>query len=95
MPVVIALMVSFLIGLFLTLRFGIENGRNIFLAWIISCVIMPAFILLVEFVLPYMGGGSMWPIALVVGSILGAMAGGLGVVVAVYYLDWRSKKEKN
>jgi hypothetical protein len=60
-------------------------------AWLLSCVVIPIFILADEFLLPYQGGGaSMWPIALAFGSFYGAMMGGLGVVIASYYL----KKKK-
>ncbi len=63
-------------------------------AWLWSCTIIPVFILVTEFVLPYQGGGaSMWPIALAVGSFYGAVTGGLGVVLASYYL--KKKKGKN
>ena len=56
-------------------------------AWLLSCIVMPICILVEEFILPYQGGGaSMWPIALAVGSFIGAMTGGLGVVIASYYL---------
>jgi uncharacterized transporter YbjL len=56
-------------------------------AWLLSCTIIPVFILISEFILPYQGGGaSMWPIALAFGSFYGAMTGGLGVVLASYYL---------
>ena len=56
-------------------------------AWLLSCTIIPVFILVSEFILPYHGGGaSMWPIALAVGSFYGSMTGGLGVVIASYYL---------
>ncbi|MBI2999980.1 MAG: hypothetical protein HYY46_16245 [Deltaproteobacteria bacterium] len=51
------------------------------LAWAVSCTIVPAFVVFVEFVLPYEGGGaSMWPVALLFGGIYGATAGGFGVL---------------
>jgi hypothetical protein len=56
-------------------------------SWLLSCAVIPIFILADEFLLPYQGGGaSMWPIALTVGSFYGAMTGGLGIVIASYYL---------
>ena len=82
MPAIIALVITFLVGLLLRLR-----GMNEFMAWVISCCIMPVFILFTEFVLPYMGGGvSFWQIALAVGSFYGIIIGGLGVVIASFYL---------
>lgn len=62
-------------------------------AWILSCTIIPVFILIEEFLLPYQGGGaSMWPIALVFGTFYGSMAGGLGVVLASYYIKRKQAK---
>ena len=91
MPAVIALIISFIVGFLFSVR-----SKRFFVAWILSCLVMPAFVLFAEFVLPYMvGGASFWPIALVIGSVLGAMTGGLGIAVAVYYLDWRSKKSND
>lgn len=88
MPAIIALGVAFIVGLILPLR-----GIRAAVAWLWSSLVMPAFVLLFEFVLPYSGGGaSFWPIALIVGAVLGIMSGGLGVAAAVYYADWRSKR---
>lgn len=88
MPVIFALILTFLIGLILRLR-----GISVLLAWILSCCVMPVFVLFAEFVLPYMGGGaSMWPIAPVVGGFYGFIIGGLGVAIASFYL--RRKNEK-
>ncbi len=40
-----------------------------------------------EFILPYRGGGaSFWPIALFFGGIYGAIAGGLGVMIASFFM---------
>ena len=81
MPVIIALIITFSVGLILRIR-----GVKAPVAWLWSCSIMPAFVLLAEFVLPYMGGGaSMWPIALVNGSFVGGIAGGIGVAIATVY----------
>jgi len=88
MPVIFALILTFLIGLILRLR-----GMRVFLAWLLSCCFMPAFVLFAEFVLPYMGGGaSMWPIALVVGGFYGFIIGGLGVAIASFYLKRKIEK---
>lgn len=62
-------------------------------AWLLSCTIIPVFILIEEFLLPYQGGGaSMWPIALAFGTFYGSMTGGLGVVLASYYLKRKQTK---
>lgn len=90
MPAIIALLIAFFIGL--SLR---RKGINEIKAWLISCLVMPTFVLSAEFILPYMGGGaSMWPIALVVGGFLGMFAGGFGVIVGSFYLN-REKKHSN
>ena len=65
-------------------------------AWLLSCTIIPVFILVSEFILPYQGGGaSMWPIALAFGTFYGSMTGGLGVVIASYYLKKKETKDVN
>ena len=77
MPVIIALIVTFLVGLVSTMR-----GVNPLISWGISCIIMPAFVLFDEFVLPYRGGGaSFWPITIIIGGILGVATGGLGTLI--------------
>jgi hypothetical protein len=77
-----------IVGLVLRLR----NLREI-PAWLLSCIVIPSLILIDEFLLPYHGGGvSMWPIALAVGSFYGAMTGGLGVVIASYYVKRKKMK---
>jgi hypothetical protein len=82
MIAIIALIITFFVGLLLRLR-----GMNEYIAWILSCFAMPAFIIFDEFVLPYRGGdASMWPIALVIGGFYGVISGGLGVVIASFYL---------
>ncbi len=59
-------------------------------AWLLSCAVVPAFILFAEFVLPYEGGGaSMWPIAMFFGGIYGAIAGGFGVLIG-----WQIQKKR-
>lgn len=88
MPTIIVLIITFLAGSILRLR-----GINEYIAWILSCCIIPAFILFTEFVLPYMGGGaSMWPIALAAGSFYGVIVGGLSVVIASFYLKRKKRK---
>lgn len=52
------------------------------LAWLAGAAVVPAFVLLAEFVLPYQGGGaSMWPIALVFGGIYGAASSFVGILL--------------
>ncbi len=56
-------------------------------AWLLGCAIVPGAILIEEFLLPYKGGGaSMWPIALAFGSLYGAVASALGVLMAKLFL---------
>jgi hypothetical protein len=43
-------------------------------------MVMPAFVLYAEFLLPYQGGGaSMWPIALYLGSAAGLISAAIGI----------------
>jgi hypothetical protein len=65
-------------------------------AWLWSCIVIPSLIMIDEFLLPYHGGGaSMWSIALAVGSFYGAMTGGLGVVIASYFVKRNKMKVQN
>ncbi|MBU0916144.1 MULTISPECIES: hypothetical protein [Aquabacterium] len=60
-------------------------------SWLASCAVVPAFVLVSEFVLPYSGGGaSMWPIALAFGGFMGALAGGAGVLLASWLHNKRA-----
>lgn len=60
------------------------------IAWLASAAIVPGYVLLAEFVLPYAGGGaSLWPVALMTGSIAGGIAGGVGVACGMRAGDWR------
>jgi hypothetical protein len=87
MPAIVALIITFFVGLVLRLR-----SMHMFKAWLLSCCVIPIFVLFSEFVLPYMGGGaSMWPIALLFGGIFGAISGGLGTIIASIYLKIRCK----
>ena len=52
-------------------------------AWLLGCTIVPAFVLFVEFILPYQGGGaSLWPVALAFGAVYGAVSSAVGVFIA-------------
>jgi hypothetical protein len=71
---ILSVVAAFALAFALAWRFG-----HPFRAWLASCAVVPVFVLLAEFVLPYQGGGaSMWPIAMVFGSVYGAIAGGIG-----------------
>lgn len=81
MPLII-LLIPFVTGLAIRLR-----GKKEVQAWLLSSLVLPALVLLEEFVLPYQGGGaSMWPIALFFGGLYGVISGGLGVLTASFYL---------
>lgn len=54
-------------------------------AWLLSSLLMPAFVIFAEFALAYHGGGaSLWPIALVVGSGAGILSSSVGVLFAYF-----------
>ena len=66
----------------IALTFSLRKAKA-FHAWLLGCVVVPVFVLFAEFVLPYQGGGaSMWSIAIVVGSVLGAISSAVGLLVA-------------
>jgi hypothetical protein len=78
MAAYLALLLAFVVGAVLCARTQREAR-----SWLASCTVVPACVLVSEFVLPYSGGGaSMWPIALVFGGLMGALAGGAGVLLA-------------
>lgn len=82
-----------LLGLFLAFMVGAvlcaRTGRKAW-SWGLSSCVMPAFVLFAEFVVPATGGGaSMWPIALALGALMGALAGGAGVLLA----DWLQNRQ--
>jgi hypothetical protein len=78
MLALIAVFVAFLLPFAL-----VRNRLRPLFAWLVSCLVVPGFVLFVEVVLPYSGGGaSMWPIALGFGAIYGAAAGGIGTLIA-------------
>jgi hypothetical protein len=58
------------------------TGVRVVLAWLASCCVVPAFILVTELVLPDSRGSAMLPIALFVGGIYGAAAGAVGALFA-------------
>jgi hypothetical protein len=78
MPAVVAIFVAFVLPFAL-----VRNRVRLLFAWLVSCLVVPGFVLVLEFVLPYSGGGaSMWPIALVFGALYSAIAGGVGTLIA-------------
>lgn len=82
MKLIILLILPFVTGFIFR-----NKGKRETLAWFLSSLVIPAIILLDEFFLPYRGGGaSFWTIALAIGGFYGVLSGGLGVVVASFYL---------
>lgn len=91
MPLVIALILTFTAGLVVRLQ-----GKPQYVAWLLSSLVIPIFVLVDAFVLPYRGGGaSMWPVALVIGSFVGSLVGGLGVVVASISLRKKNNSQQD
>jgi len=87
MKAVIALLITFLVGFAFKYK-GCSPNKSLASA----SLVMPLFILIAEFILPHKGGGaSMWPIALIFGTIYGIIVGGLGVVAGGLLLKWRYK----
>ncbi len=85
MAAYLAIFSAFLVGALLCA----QTGRKVY-AWLVSCTIVPAFVLVAEFALPYeSGGASMWPIALAFGGGMGALAGGTGVALASWLVRRR------
>ncbi len=79
MPAIIAIACTFLFGMCLT-----AIKYNPVYVWFSSCLLIPIFVLVSEFVIPYQGGGaSFWPIALIMGGFYGAVAGGFGVLTGL------------
>ena len=75
---ILAIIIAGLTALILMLR-----KMKPFHAWLLGCAVVPLFVLFAEFVLPYQGGGaSLWPIAMVVGGVLGAISSAAGLLVA-------------
>jgi hypothetical protein len=77
--------------IFLLLPAAVGGGltlytKKAFLSWVLSCLVIPLLVLASELLspfLPYSGGGaSMWPFALTLGGVLGAVAGAAGVLMA-------------
>lgn len=85
-PIFITILLAILPGITGTIL-RLRKFRKIS-AWLLSCTIIPIFILIRVYSSMNQGGdASMWPIVLAFGSLYGAMTGGLGVVLASYYLN--------
>jgi len=84
----ISVIAAFIVGLVLSLR-----GKKDYVAWLLSCCVTPAYVLFVEFVLPYRGA-SFWQIAIILGGIYGAIAGLLGVTIGLFILKYKEDKEE-
>jgi hypothetical protein len=83
----IALIVPFFIGFILRFR-----GMNRYIAWFLSGLFMPAFVLFSAFVIPNEDGGvSLWQITIVVSGIYGVIIGGAGVACASGILNFLNR----
>lgn len=81
----LAILSAFLVG---SLVFA--KTKRIGYSWLCSCAVVPLFVLISEFVIPYKGSGaSMWLIALVFGGGIGTLAGGAGVLLT----SWLTRKK--
>jgi hypothetical protein len=88
MPAILALVVTLLVGFVLACRAFTWQK-----AWLLASLVMPLYVLSAEFIFPYVGGGaSMWPIALVFGTLLGIVSGGLGVATGGLWLSHRGDR---
>jgi hypothetical protein len=86
MTAYLAIFLAFMVG---ALAYA-KTGRKL-QSWLTACLVVPVFVLFAAFVLPYQGGGaSMWPVALLFGGAMGAVAAGAGVVLASWWQDRRS-----
>jgi hypothetical protein len=82
----IAIGVAFAVGLSIQLKY-----RKSITAMILSFLVVPSYVVVSEYLLPYLGGGaSFFPIAIVFGTIYGAIAGCLGVLAAVMIIYFKS-----
>jgi len=87
MKAIIALIITFSVGFACKFK-GYSPNR----ALACASLVMPLSILIAEFILPHKdGGASMWPIALIFGTIYGIIVGGLGVVAGGLFLKWRHR----
>ena len=85
MKAVIPFIITFIVGFAFKAKGSSPNKALAF-----ASLVMPASVLIAEFILPHKdGGASMWPIALIFGTIYGIIVGLLGVVAGAYFSRWR------
>ena len=73
-----------------------HHGRNEYISLLVPSLIIPVFILIDMYVLPYHGGGaSFWPLEIIFGSFYGFMASGVGVALASFILKRHSQRSNN
>ena len=66
---------------------GVKPGFS----FLFGFLVVPVFVLVAEFAFPYSGGGaSMWPVALMFGSIYGTVASSAGVLAGRFIQNRRS-----
>ena len=83
---ILAIAAAFAVGLFVQLIY-----RKSITAMILSFMVVPSYLVASEYMLPYLGGGaSFFGIAIIFGTIFGAIAGCLGVLAAVMVIYLRS-----
>ena len=90
MKAIIPFIITFFVGFAFKAKGSSPNK-----ALALASLIMPASVLIAEFILPHKdGGASMWPIALIFGTIYGIIVGVLGVVAGAYFLRWKLRHPK-
>ncbi len=90
MDAIIALIITFLVGLALKVK-GFSQNRSLALA----SLLMPSFFLIKGGISIYSGKASMWPIALIFGTIIGVIVSGLGIVAGAYISQWMFRPPNN
>ena len=90
MKALIPFILTFFVGFIFKYKRSSPNRALAF-----ASLVMPASVLIAEFILPHKNNGaSMWPIALIFGTIYGIIVGLLGVIAGAYFLRWRLKHSK-
>lgn len=83
----VALVITFFVGFAFKVKRYSPNK-----ALALASLVTPSLIIISKFILPHKdAGASMWPIALLFGTIFGIIVGGLGIVAGAYFLIWQSK----
>lgn len=71
------------------------SGVRLVYAFLLGCLVVPAFVLVSEFVVPCSGGGaSMWPAALLFGGIYDAASSGAGVLAGHFIRNRRGANQR-